>query len=63
MFFQKHGERQVSALSLTCALTWDEEVKIVIKLLDCFQTFLAVIGSNPMGILSFAAISYSRHCR
>ena len=26
VFFQKHGERQVSALSLACALTWDEEV-------------------------------------
>lgn len=26
VFFQKHGERHVSALSLTCALTWDEEV-------------------------------------
>jgi SNF2-related domain len=26
VFFQKHGERQVSVLSLTCALTWDEGV-------------------------------------
>jgi ERCC4-related helicase len=26
VFFQKHGERQVSALTLMSALTWDEEV-------------------------------------